>query len=127
MSSQHRATPEQWADCEKFGSSCYDSSCILELRDRVVALEAAANNRQHGKAAERAEPDPAASLVDRVANAIYEATSLDIEDEARAAIREVAAWLNERDTRVQFEPDRLEPPIVDEAIGWIYDEIDPHA
>jgi hypothetical protein len=42
---QHRATPEQWALQERWGShSCfepdYDSSCILELRDRIAALEA---------------------------------------------------------------------------------------
>ena len=128
MSSQHRATPPQWADQKRRVNPLIDdakSSCILELRDRVEALEAAALGR-HGEAAERAEPGPAASLVERVASAIYNVPH-NPKAEARAAIREVAEWLNERDTRVQFEPDRLEPPIVDEAIGWIYDEIDPHA
>ena len=93
----HRATPAQWAALhlvDPFGDT---AACVLELRARVEALEAAANNRQHSEAAERAEPDPAASLVVRVANAIYESTSLDLEDEGRAAIREVAAWLREND------------------------------
>ena len=124
MSSKHRATHQQWRLIEDDDSQ--SASCILELRARVEALESAASKRQHGEAAERAEPGPAASLVERVASAIYDVPH-DPKAAARAAIREVAEWLNERDTRVQFEPDRLEPPIVDEAIGWIYDEIDPHA
>ena len=85
------------------------------------ALEAASSHRQHGKAAEHAEPGPAASLADRVAAAIYSVPH-DSEAEARAAIREVAAWLNERDIEVQFDPTCLEAPTADEAIGWLYDE-----
>ena len=38
MTDQHRATPEQWAQQEKWASVA-DSSCILELRARVEALE----------------------------------------------------------------------------------------
>ena len=98
MSSPHRATPEQWANQESWAPNDNDSSCIVELRDRVEALEAAANNRQHGEAAERAEPDPAASLVDRVALELMN-PPLDEDDrqQARAAIREVAAWLDDQD------------------------------
>ena len=105
MRSQHRATPKDWKYMhERTEAGLETTSCLLELRDRVEALEAAANNRQHGEAAERAEPDPAASLVDRVANAIFNVPH-DSEAEdcaairttfkalARAAIREVAAWL----------------------------------
>ena len=98
MSTPHRATPEQWAQQESWAPNDTDSSCLLELRDRVEALEAAANNRQHGEAAERAEPGPDASLVDRVANVMYNVAldaGFDSEAEARAAIREVAAWLRE--------------------------------
>ena len=88
MSSKHRATNKQWWLIEDDDSSqC--ASCILELRARVEALEAAANNRQHGEAAERAEPDPAASLVERV----RQAQGCGNERDARAAIREVAEWL----------------------------------
>jgi hypothetical protein len=40
MTDQHRATPEQWADQEKWARDDADSSCILELRARVEAMEA---------------------------------------------------------------------------------------
>ena len=92
MSSQHRATPAQWATLHLVDPFDDTASCLLELRARVEALEAAANNRQHGKSAERAEPGPAASLVERVASAIYDVPH-DPKAEARAAIREVAWWL----------------------------------
>ena len=128
MNNHRRATPENWAVVESWGYRCDTTSCILELRARVEALEAAANNRQHGEAAERAEPGPAASLVDRVANAIYNVPA-DSEAKARAAIREVAAWINERELKVYNDPGRgeLESPTADEAIGWLRDEIAPHA
>ena len=94
MSSQHRATPEQWADQRRWAQDDADSSCLLELRARVEALEAAANNRQPGEAAARAEPGPAAlSLVDRVFDAICDASGRS--EGARAAIRAVATWLRE--------------------------------
>ena len=96
MRSQHRATPKDWKYMhERTEAGLETTSCILELRDRVEALEAAASKRQHGEAAEHAEPDPAASLVDRVANAIFAYGALH-HDEARAAIREVAAWLRSK-------------------------------
>jgi hypothetical protein len=41
MTDQHRATPEQWEYQERWASDDDDASCILELRDRVEALEAA--------------------------------------------------------------------------------------
>ena len=88
MSSHHRATPEQWAKQESWAANNNDSSCILELRARVEALEAAAIGR-HDESAERAEPDPAASLVERV----RQAQGCGNERDARAAIREVAEWL----------------------------------
>jgi hypothetical protein len=43
MSTPHRATPEQWADQEKWASppdSDPYALCLLELRDRIEALEA---------------------------------------------------------------------------------------
>lgn len=41
MNDQHRATPEQWVHTESRGVGDYaTSSCILELRARVEALEA---------------------------------------------------------------------------------------
>jgi len=36
----HRATPEQWAEQELWAASDSEASCILELRDRLAALEA---------------------------------------------------------------------------------------
>jgi hypothetical protein len=101
MSNQHRATPHQWDNqkhrVQRFDSA--DSSCILELRARVEALEAAANDRQQDEDAERAfESDFAALLVDRVANIIYHfAPSRDATRTARAAICEVATWIDEQD------------------------------
>ena len=92
-----------------------NSSCILELRARVEALEAA--QRVHAEATRPPHQDkldrlialchddasPAGSLVERVGNAINNAPSGRYEDrdtQARAAIREVAEWLRQRDTRV---------------------------
>ena len=43
MTTPHRATPEQWAAVEEYAkdlNAAADSSCILELRARVEALEA---------------------------------------------------------------------------------------
>ena len=41
MSNQHRATDEQWATAKKWAYVASDSSCLLELRDRIQQLEAA--------------------------------------------------------------------------------------
>lgn len=75
-----------------------------EIEARIEALEAT----QHAHAdvsrlsdaereqphAEMAKPAPAGSLVERVADAIYKNNTGDgFREEARAAIREVAAWL----------------------------------
>ena len=40
MTDQHRATPEQWESIERYADSI-SYSCILELRARIEALEAA--------------------------------------------------------------------------------------
>ena len=119
MSSQRRATPAQWAALHLVDPFNDAASCILELRDRVEALEAAALGR-HGKSA------AAPSLVDRVACAIF-STPGNFKDEARAAIREVAAWINERELKAQNDPDCLEASTADEVVGWLRDEIAPHA
>ena len=37
MSNDHRATPEQWGDAGAFASGT--RACLLELRDRIAALE----------------------------------------------------------------------------------------
>lgn len=86
-----KATPEHWAQCKEFSTTPYGATyaCLLELRARVEALEA-----NHPE-----KPDssgPVDSLVERLAKAIYgpSNTQEGWRNEARAAIREVAAWLS---------------------------------
>lgn len=84
----HKATPEQWAMLEERSAPEYDNT-ILELRARVEALEANAKPTSNLSQIR-------SSLVERVADAIAEeATTAGIVNDrpARAAIREVAAWL----------------------------------
>jgi len=40
MTNQHRATPEQWENIERYADSSAPYSCFLELRARVELLEA---------------------------------------------------------------------------------------
>ena len=91
MKDQHRATPEQWQAIEANGH-LPTRSTILELLHRIKALEAAAQPPQSNY------PEiPDGSLVDRVACAIYPDGSGDgFREEARAVIREVAAWIREQ-------------------------------
>ena len=90
MTTPHRATWEQWASVEGW---CSDhDACLLELRDRIAALEANANL----SAGLTGSPVPARGLVERVARAIHPSVCADPNlylHEARAAILEVAAWL----------------------------------
>lgn len=108
----HRATPAQWADVESWaaeGLSCYSS--ILELRSRLEALEAGATCPHvvtgaegtsycalaEQQAAAPSGPAPAESLVEVVRQAILRhGDGLTYSDEARAAIRTVAEWINNR-------------------------------
>lgn len=111
MSNNYRATPKQWEMVQDYGESGWPfftpESCILELRARVEELEA------------NVKPTPnsiqtRSSLVERVADAILasldrdqrerfmadcvaKATHAGIVDDrpARAAIREVAAWISQ--------------------------------
>jgi hypothetical protein len=83
---------ESWAYVERQTAKFEDSflPCLLELRARVEALETnskpSSNSSQIGSL-----------LVERVAAAIFEQfeNNAGNEAEARAAIREVAAWLDE--------------------------------
>ena len=83
MSEQYKATPEEWASIETRDTTI--TACILELRARVEALESAQQPTVK-------EVAPASSLVKRVQRAIGHSYP----DDARAAIREVAAWLIDR-------------------------------
>ena len=90
MAEQHRATDLQWDRIKARTSDNVAYSTILELRDRIEALEAAAKPNHPAK--------PYSSLVERVAAAISGDSDEPInwKPEARAAIREVAAWLREQ-------------------------------
>ena len=124
MTDNYKATPECWEWQEKWASKEVpdeDSSCFLELRARVEALEgqrSEANSiidyysllaaQSKGKAVfhgpsdsrEVAESAPVArGLVERVAAAIHPDRCADPNlylHEARAAILEVARWLREQ-------------------------------
>lgn len=89
MSSQHHATPEQWQAIEANGH-LPTRSTILELRDRIKSLEAAAQQPQPNHPAE-----PDSSLVELVAASIDFGCrhNRDPDLTARAAIRLVATWL----------------------------------
>ena len=82
---QHRATADEWVYVKEHNYLAF--SCLIELRDRIEALEAAKSNHPE-------KPD--SSLVERVAAAIHPNVCADPNlylHEARAAIREVVAWL----------------------------------
>jgi hypothetical protein len=115
MTDTFRATPEQWDSIERCADGSDPYSCILELRARIEALEAAQQPHQDKLdrliALDADDGDPivlpsslGGSLVDRVAKAIYDAPSGAHAgwrsrhprlSEGRAAILEVAAWLTE--------------------------------
>jgi hypothetical protein len=91
MTKQHKATPDDWAQQEDWAnrSGFSDNSCIIELRARVEALEAAQQKIRSG---------PESPLVERVADAIAaQATSAGIVNDrpARVAILEVAAYVRQ--------------------------------
>jgi len=103
MTEQHRATDKQWLAMEVDSQNFAAASCLLELRDRVEALE---RDRRaildsssrlrvglHGSPAKPNHPaKPDSSLVDQVEDALDMARG-DSEAKARAAIREVATWM----------------------------------
>ena len=96
MTEDYRATPKQWDDAEYYGNPDRQPcpigayACVLELRARVEALEAAQQKIRSG---------PESPLVERVADAIAaQATSAGIVNDrpARAAILQAAMWLREQ-------------------------------
>jgi hypothetical protein len=149
MTDQHRATPEQWARVGRWAAEDGSSSdsCLIELRSRIEALEAAQLEQAEShrfcvdaivrrvEALEAAQQDkldrlialdaadptpdpamaelraasaearPAGGLVERVLNAMDEHVGVNRYAEARAAIREVAAWLTEN-----YAKDVVSPP-----------------
>jgi hypothetical protein len=101
----YKATLKQWEQVQSWSRdkdisvSC-DAACVLELRARVEALEATSkpspNSSQIGS-----------SLVERVEDALMHEVGL--RPMARAAIREVAAWMTSN-------PDVYFPPALVFAI-----------
>ena len=102
MTTPHKATAEQWSDAGAFASDT--RACLLELRARVEALEREAAMNELRAASADARPTVKARITrDRdetgdyliIHDASPPASSL-VERVDRAAIREVAAWLQER-------------------------------
>ena len=119
----YKATPEQWENMKDCAADNFDdgyAACILELRAKVEALE----SNSLLPDSDISKPCPNSSqigrpLVERVAIAISQCEDSSCWDdeavnwtpEARAAIREVAAWM--RENKVGYN-----------AVRWIEQEID---
>ena len=89
----YKATSEQWEVQEKFAPESEDACCLLELRSRVERLELGAGIRDVvAKEVRRSLPEK--SLVERVHSCIVGEPECG-HMQARAAIREVAAWLRD--------------------------------
>jgi predicted acyl esterase len=87
MSNQHRATPEQWEHQDHWTREHRSTaSCILELRARIEALEAA----QQDKLDRLIAQDRAASAEARLGGSLVERVETRAGGDGRAAIREVA-------------------------------------
>ena len=100
MADPYKAKHEHWADIEAWVEASSNAStdhCILELRDRIQALEEAENDRRFEAAKaliDRPAPAPAGPLVARVLSAMAHAPDgFGYEQEARAAIRVIAGEL----------------------------------
>ena len=125
----HKATPEDWKLQSKWASDCEDARCLLELRARVEALEAKYETQrlatlewgadvdkvkrwsdQHLQRIEALEGNQNSSLVKRVHSCIVGEPDCG-HMQARAAIREVAAWMRENECGYN-------------AVSWLEQEAD---
>jgi len=103
---KHRATSRQWSGIERFVRYGAYDSCIIELRDRVEALEAStAKGFHHIGETNKMVPD--GSLVERVACALT-GDPINWKPEARAAILAAADWLDQQDLRIAATRLRME-------------------
>lgn len=97
--SAHKATPEQWARLEMRQLGGNDLVCAaLELRDRIAALEAAANSKPTPNPSQ-IRSSAAGDLMQSVGAAICSIadcgdTPSNWAPEARAAILAVAEWFD---------------------------------
>jgi hypothetical protein len=90
------------------------SQTLLHLLERVEALEQKYETQRLAQppAAQPAPPAaPAGGLVKRVWDALWEGMATSDDEGARAAIREVAAWMRENETGYN-------------AAGWLEQEAD---
>mgnify|MGYP001005555123 CR=1 FL=1 len=90
----YRATPEQWEVQEKFAPESEDACCLLELRSRIERLELGAGiyDAVSKELKNSLLPEPKRSLIQRVHSCIVGEPECG-HMQARAAIREVAAWM----------------------------------
>lgn len=98
---KHRATSRQWSGIERFVRYGAYDSCLIELRDRVEALEAGtAKGFHHIGETNKMVPD--GSLVERVAYAITGDSDgpINWKPEARAAILAVTDWLDQQELHI---------------------------
>jgi hypothetical protein len=109
---RHRAKPEVWARVESYGNKDEKDmlNCLLELRTRMEALEAAAK-----PAESNCQEMLDSSLVDLVTATIDNGTACDRESAriARDAILEIAAWL-------RLHTDLVHGP---QCARWLEDEL----
>lgn len=101
----HRATPEQWASIDDPENPFAYEVCILELRDRIAALEATQHTHPEEPDVDHPAPTakdsltaPADSLVERMAMALDSSCPQDeyVIKDVCTMIREVATWLRDR-------------------------------
>jgi len=92
----YKATPAQWEYQEHWATEDGDAACLLELRARIERLELGAGIRDVvAKEVKRSFPvEPDRSLVERVHSCIVGEPECG-HMQARAVIREIAAWLRD--------------------------------
>jgi len=100
----HKATTRQWSGIERFVRYGAYDSCLIELRDRVEALEAAqrVESNYPEKPHSSNAPESSDLLVEGVANALHYAPHPpgNWKPEARAAILAVADWLDQQELHI---------------------------
>ena len=99
----YRATPEDWELQSKWAIDCQDARCLLELRARVEALEA--NYKPTSNPSQIR-----GSLVERVHSCIVGEPECG-HMQARAAIREVLAYLCEHELIGNYARQQIEQEV----------------
>jgi hypothetical protein len=124
MTKQHRATPEQWETIEKYaGFTSY--ICILELRARIEALEAAQQPPQDKMdrliAIDRDDPDN--SPVERIATDTFRALCAELVDkiEGKAPFGPDEEDLTNRARAALAQPEPMAP--TDEELDRFADKV----